>query len=67
VEELARSTAEARASGVDVRALCIINPGNPTGQVLTAENMEKVICLFFLPFIFEVPCSNVADEILLDC
>ncbi|TPX47593.1 hypothetical protein CcCBS67573_g10239 [Chytriomyces confervae] len=42
-EELARSLAKARSEGVEVRALCIINPGNPTGQCLSLENMNEVV------------------------
>lgn len=34
---------EARAKDVDVRALVIINPGNPTGQCLSEENMREII------------------------
>ena len=33
----------ARKSGVYARALCIINPGNPTGQVLGKSEMEAVV------------------------
>ena len=25
------------------RVLCVINPGNPTGQVLSRENVEEII------------------------
>ncbi|TPX49322.1 hypothetical protein CcCBS67573_g10166, partial [Chytriomyces confervae] len=42
-EELARSLSKARSEGVEVRALCIINPGNPTGQCLSLENMNEVV------------------------
>ena len=28
---------------LDIRALCVINPGNPTGQCLTKESMETII------------------------
>ncbi|KAI8608489.1 pyridoxal phosphate-dependent transferase [Chytriomyces sp. MP71] len=41
--ELAKSLAKARAEGVEVRALCIINPGNPTGQTLSWENMHEIV------------------------
>nr|AIT69938.1 alanine transaminase [Eucheuma denticulatum] len=41
--ELQERLEEARGQGVDVRAIVIINPGNPTGQVLTRQNMEGVI------------------------
>ena len=42
VAELERSLAEARARGVCVRALVVINPGNPTGNVMPAANMAEV-------------------------
>ncbi|KAF8938632.1 hypothetical protein BGZ58_000445 [Dissophora ornata] len=42
-EELQRSYDEAAKKGVDTRALVIINPGNPTGQCLTVENMREII------------------------
>ena len=42
-EELSHRLEEARASGVEVRAIVVINPGNPTGQVLTRKNMEALV------------------------
>lgn len=36
---------KANIDGVDVKAMVIINPGNPTGQVLNREDLE-VICKF---------------------
>ena len=33
VEELERAYTQAKAEGATPRALCVINPGNPTGQV----------------------------------
>jgi len=42
ISELERSVQEARQHCV-VRAIVIINPGNPTGQVLTRDNIEAVI------------------------
>lgn len=33
----------ARARGVDVRAICIINPGNPTGSCSTRERIGEII------------------------
>lgn len=44
-EELYRQLEDARASGLDVKALAIINPGNPTGQVYTRQDLE-IICTF---------------------
>ena len=34
---------KAVAEGTDVRALCVINPGNPTGASLSEENIEEII------------------------
>lgn len=42
MEELERSYAEAKKICAP-RAIVIINPGNPTGQVLTRENIEGII------------------------
>ncbi|KAL9655751.1 hypothetical protein ABK040_004979 [Willaertia magna] len=43
IEELERSYEEYSKKGINVRALVIINPGNPTGQVLDKSNMEDII------------------------
>jgi aspartate/methionine/tyrosine aminotransferase len=42
VGDLKKSLESAKANGIDVRALCVINPGNPTGQCLTERNMRQV-------------------------
>nr|POF17848.1 putative alanine aminotransferase, mitochondrial [Quercus suber] len=36
---------EARKFGIDVRALVVINPGNPTGGSLSAEDVSNVLTL----------------------
>ncbi|KAI7892744.1 pyridoxal phosphate-dependent transferase [Mucor mucedo] len=41
--ELQKSVDEARNNGVNVCALVIINPGNPTGQCLSEENIREII------------------------
>ncbi|GAB5587891.1 alanine transaminase [Umbelopsis nana] len=43
VKDMTQAVNDARNKGVEVRALCIINPGNPTGQCLSEENMREVI------------------------
>lgn len=43
VQELTRATNEARSQGKTVRAVAVINPGNPTGQCLTTENIQDII------------------------
>lgn len=40
---MARSIAKARSEGIDVRAICFINPGNPTGNCLSADNLAEII------------------------
>ncbi|CAH0398953.1 unnamed protein product [Chilo suppressalis] len=64
-EELERALKEA-ASTHAVRAIVVINPGNPTGQVLTRENIEEIIKFAHKHklFIFadEVYQDNVYDE-----
>ncbi|CAI5439058.1 unnamed protein product [Caenorhabditis angaria] len=40
--ELERSLKES-SEKYDVRVLCVINPGNPTGQVLSRENIETIV------------------------
>jgi glutamate--glyoxylate aminotransferase len=43
IDNLQQSIASAKAKGILVRALVLINPGNPTGQSLSQENMESLI------------------------
>lgn len=42
-KELERSYQQAIAQGFNVVALVLINPGNPTGSVLTKEAVQKVV------------------------
>lgn len=43
VRELEKRVMDAREAGTNVRALCVINPGNPTGQTLSHENMAEIV------------------------
>lgn len=43
VDELKRALTESRNKGIEVRAIVVINPGNPTGQCLEEENMRQVV------------------------
>ena len=42
----------------DIKAIVVINPGNPTGQVLTRDNLEAVI-----KFAAEKKLFEFADEV----
>lgn len=43
IEELDRALNDARSKGVNVVSLVLINPGNPTGQVLSRENIHEIV------------------------
>lgn len=59
IEELKETVKRARATTTtDVRALVIINPGNPTGQCLEASNMREI-----LSFCYEERLVLLADEV----
>ncbi|KAL4538658.1 hypothetical protein Ndes2526B_g03050 [Nannochloris sp. 'desiccata'] len=44
-EAIRKSIHAAREKGTNVRAIVFINPGNPTGQVLTADNLKELVKL----------------------
>jgi len=52
------SYAKATSEGTDVRAIVVINPGNPTGASLSAEDVEAVI-----KFAAEKHLVVMADEV----
>ncbi|ESO89980.1 hypothetical protein LOTGIDRAFT_192553, partial [Lottia gigantea] len=56
-KELKRALVEARPHCIP-RAICVINPGNPTGQVLTRNNIESII-----KFAKEEKLFILADEV----
>jgi len=56
--ELSRSLKESQQSGITPRALVIINPGNPTGQVLLEKNMREIV-----EFCYENSLVLLADEV----
>lgn len=43
MDNLKQNIHDAKNSGVDVRAIVVINPGNPTGQTLSRDNMVALI------------------------
>lgn len=60
IKELERSISEAKKT-TNVRAIVIINPGNPTGQVLSRENIEEII-----KFAYKEKLIIFADEVYQD-
>jgi aspartate/methionine/tyrosine aminotransferase len=50
--------AAARGRGIRVRAICVINPGNPTGAVLDRENVAMIV-----GFAREHGLAILADEV----
>lgn len=60
VKELERAYQES-LDRCEPRAICIINPGNPTGQVLSLENMKAII-----KWACEKRLFILADEVYLD-
>lgn len=59
-KELKRALNEGRKSS-NVRAIVVINPGNPTGQVLTRQNIEEII-----KFAYDEKLYLFADEVYQD-
>ena len=60
-QELERAYIEAKSKGINPRALTVINPGNPTGSVLSRKNLEDVI-----KFCYEKSLVLLADEVYQD-
>ncbi|XP_035230625.1 alanine aminotransferase 1-like [Stegodyphus dumicola] len=60
IKELKRAITESRKE-CQPRALVVINPGNPTGSVLTRENIEEII-----KFAYEERLFLMADEVYQD-
>ncbi len=60
-EILTRSYNEAKAKGIDPVAIVVINPGNPTGAVLSFENIKMVI-----DFAKKNKLAIMADEVYQD-
>jgi aspartate/methionine/tyrosine aminotransferase len=56
--KLEESHAAAAAEGIRVKAICVINPGNPTGSVLDADNIAMII-----DFAREHGLAVLADEV----
>jgi glutamate--glyoxylate aminotransferase len=58
VDELQRSLDAAKSKGINVRGMVFINPGNPTGQCLTEDNLKDII-----KFCYSNRLVLLADEV----
>eukprot|EP00767_Chilomastix_cuspidata_P002475 gnl/Chilomastix_cuspidata/260.p1 GENE.gnl/Chilomastix_cuspidata/260~~gnl/Chilomastix_cuspidata/260.p1 ORF type:complete len:466 (+),score=172.60 gnl/Chilomastix_cuspidata/260:71-1468(+) len=61
IAELERAYTQAQSEGVNPKVLCVINPGNPTGQVLSRESMEGIV-----RFCHEKHILLLSDEVYQD-
>ena len=41
--DVKKQITNAKKAGINIRAIVVINPGNPTGQVLSKENIQEII------------------------
>ncbi|GAY36267.1 hypothetical protein CUMW_021020 [Citrus unshiu] len=58
LNDLQQSVAQARSKGITVRAMVIINPGNPTGQCLSEANLREI-----LRFCYQENLVLLGDEV----
>lgn len=61
MNELDRAVQEGRENNIMPRAIVVMNPGNPTGQVLTRNNIEQII-----KFAHKERLMIMADEVYQD-
>lgn len=43
IEEAEKSIADARKKGLNIKAIVVINPGNPTGTIFNNETIAQII------------------------
>lgn len=61
METLEKSYQEHHDKGVNIKGIAVLNPGNPTGQVLTKDNLKDV-----LKFAHDKKMVVLADEVYQD-
>jgi len=57
-EDILMRIKNAKDLGINLRALVVINPGNPTGNVLSKENIEEIIKICY-----DNELGIIADEV----
>ena len=58
LDDLQQRFDEAKSNGVDVRAIVVITPGNPTGSIMSEKRIEEII-----KFASERNLVILADEV----
>ncbi|KAF2286717.1 hypothetical protein GH714_023905 [Hevea brasiliensis] len=58
INDLRHAVFQARCKGITVRAMVIINPGNPTGQCLSEANLREI-----LRFCYQENLALLGDEV----
>lgn len=71
MDNLRESLTTARAKGVEVRGIAVINPGNPTGNILAEEQIKDIIevrqCERYFLREPEISCVYVFHRIVSCC
>ena len=58
VDDVKQKIDQAKKEGTNIRCIVVINPGNPTGQVLSQKNIEEIISICY-----ENNILIIADEV----
>lgn len=61
LKEIERKVEEARNQGISPRCLVVINPGNPTGQLLSYDNIRAIV-----DYCYDQGIVIIADEVYQD-
>jgi alanine transaminase len=66
VTELTEQVRQARSRGIEARALVVISPGNPTGQLLHPANMRELMDFAYREGLLLLADEVYADNVYLD-
>ena len=58
LNNIKESVLKSKQQGIDVRAICVINPGNPVGNVMSLKSMQNII-----KFCYDNGLVLLADEV----
>ncbi|KAK4055416.1 alanine transaminase [Microbotryomycetes sp. JL221] len=66
IDDLKQNLDKARQEGTTVKAMVVINPGNPTGNCLSTDNMEQIVKLCYDEGLVLMADEVYQDNIYLD-